>query len=88
MALLVAGAAAAATVASTTDSDLAARAAREIRMYPRYTIWDNINLRARDGEIELTGQVSQPFKGAFAAVDRSRKEGNTACARLPHALLL
>ena len=44
------------------DASLATRAIHEIRMYPRYTIWDNINLRVRDGNVELTGQVSQPYK--------------------------
>lgn len=45
-----------------TDPEIAAKAAHEIRMYSRYTIWDNINLRVRDGNLELMGQVSQPFK--------------------------
>ena len=47
-----------------TDSDIAAKAAHEIRMYPRYTIWDNISVRANGGNLELIGQVSQPFKKA------------------------
>ena len=54
-----------ATTGSTgplTDSDIAAKAAHEIRMYSRYTIWDNISLRVHDGNVELMGQVSQPFK--------------------------
>ena len=46
----------------SADDALAARAIHEIRMYPRYTIWDNINLHVRDGNVVLTGQVSQPFK--------------------------
>jgi len=45
-----------------TDADIAAKAAHEIRMYTRYTIWDNVNLRVNDGNVELLGQVSQPFK--------------------------
>src|SRR5438093_4753848 len=45
-----------------TDSEIAAKAAHEIRMYSRYTIWDNINLRVNDGNVALLGQVSQPFK--------------------------
>src|SRR5258708_3938451 len=45
-----------------TDSQIAAKAAHEIRMYSRYTIWDNLNVRVHDGNLELTGQVSQPFK--------------------------
>jgi hyperosmotically inducible protein len=50
--------------AGLTDSDIAAKAAHEIRMYPRYTIWDNISVRVNDGNLELAGQVSQPFKKA------------------------
>jgi len=62
----LAGAAGAATSGSAmfTDSDIAAKAAHEIRMYPRYTIWDNISLRVNGGNLELMGQVSQPFKKA------------------------
>ncbi len=50
--------------ATATDSDIAAKAAHEIRMYSRYTIWDNINIRVNAGNLELLGQVSQPFKKA------------------------
>jgi hyperosmotically inducible protein len=50
--------------AGLTDSDIAVKAAHEIRMYPRYTIWDNISVRVNDGNLELAGQVSQPFKKA------------------------
>jgi hyperosmotically inducible protein len=46
----------------TGDADLAARLGHEVRMYPRYTIWDNIAFRVHDGNVELQGQVSQPFK--------------------------
>src|SRR5437870_5729380 len=61
--LALAGIASATTGAGPyTDADVAAKAAHEIRMYSRYTIWDNINLRVRDGNLELMGQVSQPFK--------------------------
>jgi hyperosmotically inducible protein len=31
-------------------------------MYSRYSIWDNVNLRVNGGAVELTGQVSQPYK--------------------------
>ncbi len=74
MIMMLSGALAMGAFASTTNSKpgdnagqspdalVAARAIHEIRMYPRYTIWDNINLRVRDGNVELTGQVSQPYK--------------------------
>ena len=45
-----------------TDAQIANKAAHEIRMYSRYTIWDNLNVRVVDGNLELSGQVSQPFK--------------------------
>lgn len=47
-----------------TDAQIAEKITHEVRMYPRYTIWDNVAVRVREGEIELTGQVSQPFKKA------------------------
>src|SRR5262249_23586257 len=50
--------------APLTDSGIAAKAVHEIRMYPRYTIWDNISVRVNGGNLELMGQVSQPFKKA------------------------
>lgn len=65
-ALAVASVAGAATAtapsAPMTDAGIAAKAAKEIRMYTRYTIWDNINLSADNGHVVLSGQVSQPFK--------------------------
>ena len=47
-----------------TDTQIAGKITHEVRMYPRYTIWDNVAVRVREGEVELTGQVSQPFKKA------------------------
>ncbi len=63
-ALVLAGTAGAATTTNqtSTDSEIANKVAHEVRMYSRYTIWDNINLRVNDGNVELQGQVSQPFK--------------------------
>jgi hyperosmotically inducible protein len=49
---------------ASTDTQIAAKVAHEMRMYSRYTIWDNIAVRVREGDVELTGQVSQPFKKA------------------------
>ena len=63
-ALALAGLAQASTapMGARTDADLAAKAVHEIRMYSRYTIWDNVNIRVHEGALELQGQVSQPFK--------------------------
>jgi hyperosmotically inducible periplasmic protein len=47
-----------------TDEQITQKIVHEVRMYPRYTIWDNVNVRVQDGEVELQGQVSQPFKKA------------------------
>jgi hyperosmotically inducible periplasmic protein len=47
-----------------TDTQIAEKVAHEVRMYSRYTLWDNIAVRVREGDVELTGQVSQPFKKA------------------------
>ena len=44
--LALAGLAGAATY---SDPDIAAKAAHEIRMYSRYSIWDNVNLRVNGG---------------------------------------
>jgi hyperosmotically inducible periplasmic protein len=63
-AALVAGAAAASTrnQVPANDVELGKQVVHEIRMYDRYTIWDNVSVQVRDGNVELTGQVSQPYK--------------------------
>ena len=61
-ALGVAGAATTGNSTPAADADIAKKLIHEIRMYDRYTIWDNINVQVRDGNVELSGQVVQPFK--------------------------
>ena len=58
------GIAAMSAFAAGTESDMAlqARAIHEVRMYSRYSIFDNIGVRVNHGNVELAGQVSQPFK--------------------------
>ena len=34
----------------------------EILTYPRYTLWDDIGFRVSNGQVELTGAVTQPYK--------------------------
>jgi hyperosmotically inducible protein len=51
-------------VGAAADSEIAAKLGHEVRMYPRYTIWDNVAFRVHEGNVELQGQVSQPFKKA------------------------
>jgi hyperosmotically inducible periplasmic protein len=65
-ALMAAGTAMAANdvTAASPDAQIAQKVGHEIRMYSRYTMWDNIAVRVREGDVELQGQVSQPFKKA------------------------
>jgi len=53
---------ASAAFASTSDADLAKAVRHEVRTYSRYTLWDDINFRVNDGNVELLGAVSQPYK--------------------------
>lgn len=67
MSLVIAGVgiAAAATNPATvpqTDTDLVRQVTHEIRMYPYYSIWDDIGFRVNNGQVELTGAVTQPWK--------------------------
>jgi hyperosmotically inducible protein len=65
--LVAAGAAMASTpnpADSSPDAQVAQKVVHEIRLYPRYTIWDNIAVRVHDGDVELQGQVNQPYKKA------------------------
>ncbi|MGA2592947.1 MAG: BON domain-containing protein [Bryobacteraceae bacterium] len=50
--------------ASYSDADIAKKLLHEIRMYPRYSIFDNINFQVNEGAVELLGEVSQPYKKA------------------------
>jgi hyperosmotically inducible periplasmic protein len=63
-ALLAAGIAAAETNGGATYSDtqIAQKLGHEIRMYSRFTIFDNVSFRVNEGAVELSGEVSQPFK--------------------------
>jgi hyperosmotically inducible protein len=62
--LVTAGLAGAATrdQAPSTDAALERQILHEIRMYPNYSIWDDISFRVRNGQVELFGAVNQPFK--------------------------
>ena len=65
--VIAAGAAMAANTnpaGGSNDTLIAQKVVHEIRIYPRYTMWDNISVRVHDGDVELQGQVSQPFKKA------------------------
>jgi osmotically-inducible protein OsmY len=63
---LLAGAAVASAasgpVVPRTDADLANQVRHEIVMYSHYTIWDDLNYRVSNGQVELTGAVTDPYK--------------------------
>jgi hyperosmotically inducible periplasmic protein len=48
--------------AGRTDDKIAEAAVHAIRMYPYYTIFDNVELEAQSGRIRLTGAVVQPWR--------------------------
>jgi hyperosmotically inducible protein len=45
-----------------TGADLEKGVRHEILMYPKYTLWDDISFRIDNGNVELRGAVSQPYK--------------------------
>jgi hyperosmotically inducible protein len=60
-AALLAGAAVAGA-ATKTDTDIAKSITHEVLTYPYYSIWDDIGFRVADGQVQLTGEVTQPVK--------------------------
>src|SRR5450755_1067341 len=48
--------------APLTGTDLEKGVRHEILMYPKYTLWDDISFRIDNGNVELLGAVSQPYK--------------------------
>src|SRR5450432_2306585 len=45
-----------------TGADLEKGVRHEILMYSNYTLWDDISFRVNNGNVELLGAVSQPYK--------------------------
>src|SRR5271156_2764680 len=45
-----------------TDAEIGKSVTHEIRMYPRYTLYDYLDFRVTNGQVELMGAVTQPFK--------------------------
>jgi hyperosmotically inducible protein len=45
-----------------TDDDLAKAVRHEVLMYPQYSLWDDINFRVSNGNVQLLGEVNQPYK--------------------------
>jgi len=79
-AVLGLGVAAAATTGavSASDADIAKKLTHEIRMYPRYSIFDNVSFFVDEGRVELLGEVSEPFKKADLGQIAERVPGVTS----------
>ena len=45
-----------------SDSDIAKNVRHEVVMYPHYSIWDDLSFRVTNGNVDLQGMVSQPYK--------------------------
>lgn len=56
---LLAGASA---FAATSPDPLAQQVMHQIRMYPKFTIFDDVKVRIDNGNVELMGEVTQPYK--------------------------
>lgn len=75
-ALLVGAASASSTpVAPQSDEALASRVRHEIVMYPYYGIFDNIQYEVVNGNVSLTGAVTQPWKKSDLGKDVQKIPG-------------
>jgi len=45
-----------------SDAALAKKLTHQIRMYPRYSIFDNISFSVNEGRVALFGAVNEPYK--------------------------
>ena len=60
---LLVGAGIAGAANKPADVSVERQILHEIRMYPYYTIWDDVSFRVSDdGQVELSGAVNQPYK--------------------------
>lgn len=48
--------------ALTGDDAISQKVLHELRSYPYYTIFDDVNFRVDNGTVQLTGEVTQPWK--------------------------
>jgi len=58
----IAGAANKGNIPVNSDAIIAGSVRHEVLTYPRYTIFDDISYRVVNGQVELIGAVTQPFK--------------------------
>lgn len=63
-AVMVAGVAAAKTSAPalTPDDAILRKAIHEVRMYPHYGVFDNVEVQVSDGTLHVMGEVTEPYK--------------------------
>ena len=62
---LLVGAGVAGAATKPADVSVERQILHEIRMYPRYSIWDDVSFRvSNNGQVELFGAVNQPYKKA------------------------
>src|SRR5581483_8993130 len=47
---------------STSDADLAKHVRHELVTYPQLSIWDDVSFRVNNGQVEVLGAVTQPYK--------------------------
>ena len=60
---LLVGAGIAGAATKPADVSVERQILHEIRMYPNYSIWDDISFRvSNNGQVELFGAVNQPYK--------------------------
>jgi len=82
-AALLAGAALGATKDSfpkSADDEIAKKVRHVVLNYPYYTLWDQVGLFVHDGQVELNGAVTEPFKKADLARLVGRIPGVTGVA--------
>ena len=78
-AVAIAGCAAAKTSGvPVSDDEITKKIQHEIRMYPRYSIFDDVKFRVQGGSVSLLGEVSQPYKKAELGRILANVDGVTA----------
>jgi hyperosmotically inducible protein len=78
-ALVISAAAAKTTTPPLTgDAAIAQKVVHEVRMYPYYTLFDDVNIRVNNGTVELLGEVTQPYKKSELGKIMARIPGVTA----------
>jgi osmotically-inducible protein OsmY len=72
--------------AQGADTALATRAIGAIRLYPHFSIFDDVTVDARDGVITLTGCVTMPYKRDEIGARVGRVDGVRSVANEIHVL--